>query len=41
MGGRGEFCTIHKQGNGLSRVIGFEEAFVGMAIEAVVIFHAG
>jgi hypothetical protein len=35
-----EFCTIDKQGNCLSRGIGFEEAFVGMAIEAVAIFHA-
>jgi len=37
----GEFCFIDEQGNRPSRGIGFKEAIIGVAIEAVAVFHAG
>src|SRR6185312_84082 len=37
----GELCLIDEQGNCLSRGIGSKESIVGVAVEAVVILHAG
>lgn len=37
----GEFCFIDEQGNCPSRGIGFKEGIIGVAIEAVAVFHAG